>query len=575
MKVDLLIKNGLVIDGTGLPRRRADVGIVDGRIASVGFLDATQAREVLDAEGRVVAPGLVDPHTHYDPQLTFEPYGTSSCFHGVTSVVTGNCGFSVAPARATDREFTTQIFARVEDMSPRSLAAIPWDFETFPEFLAARRGRLGINAGFYVGHSNVRRWVMGDDSFARAATGEEVDAMCALVSEAMAAGAAGFSSSHAPTHIDSFDRPIPSRLASHGELEALVDAVGRTNRGSISYLPYGSIGGLEEDDKELLIRLALRSRLPIIIQGLGARSKVDAPTATWPQCEAFLERCRGQGAGVFSMLMARPFLRTFNLAEGTSLYDGVPAFRRIFTDAADVASRMRMLQDPSFRDTIRTAVENPNRDPDKGSTLPPPQFDDLHVNRVVRDENRDRVGHSIGEIARTRSCAPMDVMVDLALDEDLATEFIWRTDTQEWREGTFQASVHPNMIIGTSDGGAHLGRDDGAEFSSYFLRYWVREWGAWNLEEAIRQMTQQPAALLGLRDRGMLLPGHAADVMIFDPDTIGPRDKTFEHDFPGGEGRWTSRPEGVHATIVNGTPIVLDGKLIDGCGLPGEVLSPG
>ena len=173
---DCIVRGARVVDGTGSPARTADVGFHDGRVTEVGRVGGT-ARVEIQADGLILCPGFVDPHTHYDPQLTFEPYGTSSCFHGVTSVVTGNCGFSVAPARATDREFTTQIFARVEDMSPRSLAAIPWDFETFPEFLAARRGRLGINAGFYVGHSNVRRWIMGDDSFARAANGEEVEAM--------------------------------------------------------------------------------------------------------------------------------------------------------------------------------------------------------------------------------------------------------------------------------------------------------------------------------------------------------------------------------------------------------------
>src|SRR5262245_43144675 len=184
MDLDLLIQGGLLVDGTGLPRRRADVGVKDGLVAAVGLLDDASAARVIDADGRVVAPGIVDPHTHYDPQLTFDPYATSSCFHGVTSVVAGNCGFSIAPARREDRAFVTQIFARVEDMSPRSLAAIPWDFESFPEFLASRRGRLGVNAGFYVGHSNVRRWVMGEDAHRREATEPEIEAMRRLVADA-------------------------------------------------------------------------------------------------------------------------------------------------------------------------------------------------------------------------------------------------------------------------------------------------------------------------------------------------------------------------------------------------------
>ena len=575
MKYDLLITDGLVIDGTGLSRRRADVAIRDGRIAGIGHFERSSAARVLDAEGRVVAPGIVDPHTHYDPQLTFEPYGTSSCYHGVTTVVTGNCGFSIAPARVEDREFIAQIFARVEDMSPGSLAGIPWDFESFPEYLNAREGHLGINAAFYVGHCNIRRWVMGDACTEREATADEIDAMCKMVREAMDAGAAGLSSTHAPTHLDAADRPVPSRMASKAELDALVRAAGLSNRGSISYLPFSSIGGLDEEDGDFLIQLAQSGRLPIIIQGLGARSKVDAPTATWEHSRAYLERARSQGAGVFSMLMARPFNRRFSLAEGTSLFEGVPAFQRLFDEAESVPERVAMLRDPDYRDAIRHAVESPNKDASLGSTLPPPHLGMVQVHQASRPENQKLIGRPLTDVARERGVAPMDVLVDVALSEDLAPEFIWRTETEAWKEGTFLAAQHPNMIIGTSDGGAHLGRDDGAEFSSYFFRYWVREWGKWDLEEAIRQMTQQPAALLGLNDRGMLLPGYAADIMIFDPDEIGPGSKEFVNDFPNGEGRWSSRPEGVFATIVNGVPIQLGGELVDDCGLPGQIVRPG
>lgn len=574
MTYDLLITNGLVIDGTGLPRRRADVAIDQGKIVGIGHFAPSEAKRVIDADGRVVAPGLVDPHTHYDPQLTFEPYGTSSCFHGVTTVLAGNCGFSIAPVKEKDRPFLSQIFTRVEDMAQGALDGIDWNFETFPEFLQTRRGRLGINAAFYVGHCNVRRWVLGEDATEREATETEIDAMRVLVRQAMAAGAAGLSSTHAPTHLDAADRPVPSRIASKSELAALVEEVGRFNRGSISYLPYSSIGGLDEEDGAYLIDLALKSRLPVIIQGLGARSKVDAPTATWENSRAYLERARSLGAGVYSMLMARPFNRRFSLAEGTGLYDGVPAFARLFTQAGTVEERAAMLRDTTFRNEIRNAVENPNKDPEKGSTLPPPHFNLVHVHAASSAEHQALADRSLADVARERGMAPMDLMAEIALAENLACEFIWKTETEEWKEGTHAASLHPNMIIGTSDGGAHLGRDDGAEFSSYFLRYWVREWGKWDLEEAIRQLTQQPAALLGMCDRGMLLPGFAADVMIFDPDTIGPGSKEFVHDFPNGVGRWATKPEGVYATIVNGVPIVLGGDLVQDCGYPGQVVSP-
>ena len=572
---DLVIRDGLVIDGTGSCRRRADVAIAGGRIAAIGRCSASEARRTLDAGGRVVAPGFVDPHTHYDPQLLFDPFATSSCFHGVTSVAVGNCGFGIAPTRPEHREGVLQIFSRVEEMSLAALGTIEWDFETFPELLAAREGRLGLNAAWYLGHSNVRRWVMGEAASEREATRDEVLRMQAVVREAMAAGAAGLSSSHSPTDLDALDRPVPSRLASHAELEALVEELGRSNRGSFAYLPQSAVGGLTPEDGELLIRLALASRLPVIIQGLGARSKVDAPTATWPESKRYLDGARARGAAIYSMLISRPFHRTFSLAGGTTLFEGAIPFNRLFSEASTVDARRAMLREPAYRAAIRRAVESPNRDPDAGSTLPPPRFETLSVHAVSRPEHAALVGRTLAELGSERGVAPMDLLVDLALAEDLATVFLWRTDSDEWREGTWLASTHPQMIIGTSDGGAHLGRDDGAEFSSYFLRYWVREWGKWELEAAIRELTLVPASILGLVDRGVLAPGYAADVVIFDPETVGPDRKEFRHDLPAGAGRWTSRPAGIHATIVNGTPIAIDGEIPDDCGLPGAVLRPG
>jgi len=571
---DLLISNGTLIDGTGLPRRQADVAVRDGRIAGIGRFSRSEAQETIDAEGLVVAPGIVDLHTHYDPQLVFEPFATSSCYHGVTTVVAGNCGFSIAPTRARDRAYAIQMFARVEGMSLRALEGLPWDFETFPEYLDARRRRLGVNLACYIGHCALRYWVMGEAALEREATDGEIASMRGLLGEALAAGAAGFSSTHAPTHWDLADRPVPSRVSSFAELETLVREAGRANAGSISYLPYSSVNGLQDPDKELLIRMARDCRLPVIIQGLGARSKVDAPTATWPESRKFVERAAESGAAVYSLIMARPLNRRFTLAEGTSLYEGVLPFQRLFSEAKTVAQRKAMARDAGFRDAVRRAVENPNLDPKLGPTLPPPGWDVLLVYRAQTAANQKLVGRSIAEMARERRVAPMDAFLDLALSEDLATEFVWATETDEWREGTYQASVHPNMLIGTSDGGAHLDRDDGSEFSSYFLAHWVRDWGKWTLEEAIRRLTMLPAGLVGLHERGAILPGWAADLFLFDPQRIRPARKEFVRDFPNGEGRWTTRPDGVHATIVNGVPIVRNGERVGDSGFPGQVVSP-
>jgi len=344
--------------------------------------------------------------------------------------------------------------------------------------------------------------------------------------------------------------------------------------GTLAYLPASAVGGITPEDEQLLIDLSLRARMPVIIQGLGARSKVDAPTAGWDSAKRFVDEATAAGAAVYSMAMSKPFNRTFNLADGTKLYEGALELNRLFTEAATVAERMALIADPAFRDHVRHSVERYNRDPDRGPTLPPPAWDVLHVNRVTRPENEPLVGRSIVDIAAERGVHPTDAFLDVAASEDLAVEFLWRTETPEWIEGTRVAQADPHLLVGTSDGGAHLDRDDGAEAHTWFLQHWVREWGGFTLEEGVRQITAIPAALCGFTDRGLLLVGYAADIVIFDPDTVGPDRKWLAHDFPNGAARWTSRPKGVKATIVNGVPIVLDGELRPDAGLPGQVLRP-
>ena len=572
---DLVIRGGTVIDGTGLPRRRADVAVDGGKISKIGRVVESGATEI-DATGRIVAPGIVDIHTHYDPQLTFEPFATSSCYHGVTSVLAGNCGFSVAPLQQGDADWLVQMFARVEGMDAQALRGIPFDqFETFPEFLNLIEGNIGVNAGFYVGHSTVRRFVLGDEAQERTASPEEVDAMRKIVRAAMQAGAAGFSSSHAATHLDLAGRPVPSRLSDHEELIALVQEAGEHGGASVGYLPASVVtGGLNREDEDLLLQLYEVSRVPIVIQGLGAKSKVDAPTEGWDEAQAFLARAGDVGASLYSMTMSKPYNRTFSLANGTTLYEGAPRFNAMFLQAETVSERIALLRDPVFRESVRDALEHLNQDPERGPVLAPPGYERLFINKAETEAVRKLMDRSLAELATDQGAHPMDVMLDAALAEDLQVEFVWRTESPSWIEGTRMAQHDPHMIIGTTDGGAHLDRDDGSEATSYFLRYWVREWGAFSLEEGIKQLSAVPAALAGFTDRGMLQAGWAADIMIFDPTAIGPDEKTFARDFPGGAGRWTSKPKGVTHTIVNGTPIVVDGQLQTDAGRPGHVLRP-
>jgi len=319
MAFDTIIKGGTVVDGSGLPKRMADVGIRGGVITDVGRLSG--AKKTLDATGLVVMPGIVDVHTHYDPQLSFDPFATSSCFHGVTSVVAGNCGYSIAPCKPTDHEFMTRLFAKVEGMSPNVLrSGLPWDWDSFPSFLDVLDKRLGINAGVYVGHSALRRFVMGDAASEREATADEVEKMKGMVREAMRAGAAGFSSSRAPTHTDHLGRPVPSRFASYDEVLALTEAAGEGGAGSIAFLAESAVQGYDARDRERLIELAHRSGLPVVVQGMGYRP---GQKDKWDDQTSFLADARQRGAAIYSMLRTQPFMRPFNWRRGTSLFDGV------------------------------------------------------------------------------------------------------------------------------------------------------------------------------------------------------------------------------------------------------------
>lgn len=567
---DLLIRGGLVVDGTGVPGRLADVGVSDGRVAAIGRLAGERTRQVIDADGLVVAPGVVDAHTHYDPQVTWDGLCDTAALHGVTTVAAGNCGFGVAPCRADDHPYLAQLFARVEGMDLGALDKIEWGFETFGEFLTSRAGRLGVNFGMYVGHSAIRRWVMGDAAYEREATEDEVAAMVRLVDDAMADGALGFSSSLAPTHLDLADRPIPSRLASLDELRALADAVGRHGRGSIAFAPESAVDGISPADRELLIELARRGGVPAITQGLGGRSKVDAPTQAWEESRRFLDRSAALGTPVYSLLMTRALNGPFTVAGGTSRYEGVPRWNALMTASLD--EKRRVLADPDERAALREAIDHPNVDPAKGSTLPPPFWESLRLSGTRVAEDARWLGRSMAEIASATARHPADVLLDLALADDLEAVFHWSNETPAWRALLGEVQRHPQMIVGVSDGGAHLDRDDGQEWSTHFLATWWRSEQVWRLEEAIRLITAVPAAILGLTDRGILAPGWPADVFVFDPEQIAVGTCRLEQDQRLGVPRFRGVPVGIRATIVNGTVIVDDGVATDA--RPGEVVRP-
>ena len=390
--------------------------------------------------------------------------------------------------------------------------------------------------------------------------------MRSLVRDAMAEGAAGFSSSHAPTHVDQAGRPVPSRCAPFEEVATLAEAAGELGPATIAFLAESAVQGYDAQDRERLIELARRSGLPVIVQGMGFRP---GQRAKWEDQVRFLEEARQRGAAIFSMLRTQPFMRPFNWRRGTSLFDGVVHWR----DLPDLppAERLARLRDAKFREQLRWGLDHPNTDSKQGSTLPPPALDRVFVDRSAA--RPDAVGKSLAQLAQERRGHPADVMCDLAVADDLETQFLWNSESPAWIEANAEAQRNPHMIVGTGDGGAHADRDDGAEWSTYYLRSWLLDRQILPLEEGVRRITRLPALLTGIRTRGILVRGCPADLMMFDPTRIGLGKKQLVRDMPGGEERWQVRPEGIVRVIVNGKTIVADGQLTRE--RPGRVLKIG
>jgi len=412
--------------------------------------------------------------------------------------------------------------------------------------------------------------VMGEAASEREATEAELDEMRRIVREAMEAGAAGLSTSLSPTHNDLDNRPVPSRFASDEEVLTLAEEAGKFGAGSICLLPLGTTRGLTAQDHEFIIEIGRRSGLPVIIQGLGARSKVDVPGTGWDDAVISLDKGQAEGAPFYSMLGMKPFDRPVTFDETNHHWRG--AFGWHAMTRLPIEDRRALLQDPRAREELRFGIENSNKDPAKGTTLTPPQWEQVFIESSPTMSYEEHQGKSVAALGAERQKAPGDFALDLALADDFATKLRWRMDGPEWAGALRKSQRDPRMILGTSDGGAHLAKDDQADWSSYFLQRWVRQEGMWTLEEGVRAITQVPAALLGFADRGVLRPGAWADMMIFDEEEIAPTRKEFVHDLPGGVGRYKAFGKGVYATIVNGQPIVLDGELTGR--KPGMVVAP-
>jgi N-acyl-D-aspartate/D-glutamate deacylase len=551
-----------VVDGSGLPGYTADVEMRDGRITAVGRVSIAGA-QVIDADGLVVAPGFIDVHTHYDAQLHFEPTASPSCWHGVTTVIVGNCGFSLAPSKPADLPWLLRMLSRVEGMSEDALTAgVPFAGGSMGDFLDGLEGRIGVNVSAYAGHAALRRFVMGDAASHRVATGDEIAAMCALMRESLEQGAIGLSTSQLDLHRDHEGNPVPCNLANREELVALAAVLGDFPRGAIEIFPrtFGNFDGYDDDDAELLLAMAQASAKPIHGNVLGV---FPASPDGWRRNLAVAETAASRGLRIYPMLVLNPKGVHFSF-DSTFIFDEYTTWREILT--APMATRMARLRDPQTRERLVAELD----DPSMGSLRL--TWDQIAVVATRDDRNRSCEGRTIADIANESGVAPIDALLDLAVAEGLETMFAFRRKIAEQERAVIEQLVdHPMLMAGSSDGGAHLLTFCGADYTTRLLTDWVPS--RLTLEQAVAKLTFLPAMSMGLWDRGLIRPGMAGDLVVFEPERLGVGAVRMERDFPAGASRLVFPAEGYHATLVNGEVMTRNGDSTEA--RPGQVLRGG
>jgi len=542
MSAEIVIRGGTVFDGTGAPGRAADVAIAGGAIRAIGP-DLSGERE-LDASGCAVTPGFIDIHTHYDAQVLWDPALRPSSYHGITTVVAGNCGFAIAPTRPEHHDVIVHTLENVEDMDPATLTAgVDWDFETFPEYLASvrRRGTL-LNFTAYVGHSALRLYVMGDAAYERAATTDEIERMSGLVREGIDAGGAGFSTSFSYAHRGIDGKPVPSRFADRDEVDALFLAAGRTAKGVILITPGEQCS--YADVYEWQPRVGRPFTYPLFA----------SPGGKHLEPVRLHEEGLSRGAKVWPQVTPRPLTMQFTMADAYNLNTG-----KVFGELMerDREARLAAYRDPEWRARAAADLEE---SPMK------PRWDTFEVSESQRFPELE--GRRVSDLARERDCHPLDVLCELGLADDLTTRFrayIANDDV----EAVAHLLTHESVALGLSDAGAHVDQLCDAPLPTDLLGTWVRERAVMPLEHAVRKLTGEPADLFGFVGRGYLREGGAADVCVFDPQTVGTGPLRRVRDFPAdGERLTAEEPTGVRHVLVNGTPIRRDGQQLD---LPGAL----
>ncbi len=562
MPYDLVIKNGAVIDGSGLPGYRADVGVRHGKIVTIGRI-RERAREVLDADGQVVAPGFIDGHTHMDAQVFWDPLGTSSCYHGITTVVMGNCGFTLAPCAEQNKSLVVRNLQRAEDISAQAMeAGIKWSWTTYPEFLDTLESLpKGINYAGYVGHSAVRTYVMGERAFEGPATQEELQAMERQVRDAIRAGAMGFTTSRSPSHETPDGRPVASRVAPWDEVRRLVGVMGELNAGILEIAGEGvdrAAGNPGVRDWHVRLRdLAVETGRPVTF---GVFSRRDAP-GVWKKYLDLLDETAAAGGRMFAQAHSRSLSALLSFKTQMP-FDRLPVWKEL--RALPLAEQRQKLRDPALR---RKLVEmSGERDSRKalGTEARPADYEWLWVFDTVEGPHR-----SVAEVARERNQHPAETMIELALEKDLDLFFLMPVANED-QDIALEIMRHPRTVTTFSDSGAHVSQLMDSSLQTHLLYHWVRTKQAFTLEQAVRMLTLVPATYWGFHDRGLLREGMAADIVVFDPDTIMAEMPEVVDDLPAGARRLVQRTRGIAATVVNGEILLRDGKHTGA--LPGQLL---
>jgi len=534
--VDLLIRGGTVVDGTGAPARKADIGISDGKIVSVG--KAEKAKRTIDAEGLVVAPGFIDPHTHYDAQICWDGAATPSSWHGVTTVVMGNCGVGIAPCRPAAREIAMRDLVNVEAIPFEVLdAGITWDWETFPQYLdAAARRKPSLNLAFLAPLTPLRHYVMGEASMERAANASELSQIASLLGEAMDAGAFGFSSTLLNQHLGFQGRPLACRNASREEMKAYCNALRERGKGSIEIAMTKQLGVMDEPELELLDFMLAESGRPITFIAMFDRDDIsEAVRTSLKKAAPMIAR------GARPQTSPLPITREINMRNPFS-FAAFPSWKRVFEDKSKGA-QAAVYGDRNFRDQFRQDLKRP---------LAFGNWERIFVHEVHAAELKQYEGRSVADIARERGKDGVDTLLDITLADDLQNEFTMHSfNTRVDRMSELLADK--SILIGLGDGGAHLDMLCDAGYPTYVLGTWVRERKVLTLEEGVRRMTSDPADFFGIKDRGRILAGLAADIVLFSEKDIGSGGRPERlYDLPGGVKRMVMRSRGVEMTLVNG-----------------------